>query len=381
MTTAKRTEDEYGSRHYFYPPTGEPVVSSTTVNSATEGKPWLPPWSAAIAAGWSVDHLQLLADTLAKDGRDAAVDLAKKQSEIIRDTKRDAGGYVHDVIEKLIYWAWSGAQGATIPLPILPEHLEKADYDDEKLTDVVDWMITGFCNFVADFQPEFHAAEMTVFNMDLGYAGTLDSIVGLTGYVISEAERFAAAPRNRLTLCLDVKTGKHLSVTWREQIASYRHAREALLRLDDLIPMPATDAGVVLHLRPEHPRGYRLMLVSAENDAKAWATFQNSLNMYLDRAASKPKPGKVVYPLRPDGTMPQPRIADLDGEGYGRAISPLVKTMGAGADIEQLAAMTAAQCRQIRGVGPKVLDVIRLLLADHGLHLHGEIPTTARKAA
>jgi hypothetical protein len=379
MTTAKRTEDDYGNRHYQYPPTGEPVVSVTTVNGATEGKPWLPPWASGITAGWSVDNLQLLARTLETEGRDAAVKLAKQQGEIIRDLKRDAGGYVHDVIEALTLWAASPeGLGADIVLPTLPDHLVNADYDDDPLPDVVDWMITGFLNFVADFQPEFQAAEMTVFNMDLGYAGTLDSIIGLTGYAINEAERFDAAPGNRLSLCVDAKTGKHLSVTWREQVAAYRHAREALMPLGDLAPLPPTDAGCVLHLRPEHERGYRLMLVSDENDMKAWATFRNSLSMYLDRADARPKPGKVVYPLRPDGTMPQPRVRDLDGEGYGRAISPLVKA-GIG-DLEQLAAMTPGQLLATKGVGPATVGIVRGMLADHGLHLYGEA-TPAAKAA
>ena len=63
----------------------------------------------------------------------------------------------------------------------------------------------------------------------------------------------------------------------------------------------------------------------------------------LPRAGGeKAKPGKVCYPLRADGTIQQPRLADLDGEGYGRALSPLIKA-GIG-DLEQLAAMDAGDC-------------------------------------
>lgn len=373
MTTAVRSEDEYGSRHYIYPPTGERLVSVTTVLSATEGKPYLVPWSARLAAEYAVDNLGMLGRVREAEGWKAAVDLAKKQAEIVRGLKRDAGSYVHDVVEALILWAASPeGSGAEIVLPVLPDHLIGADYDDEPLEDVVDWMIEGFLNWVDDFRPQFLATEMTVFNQPLGIAGTLDIIAALLGLGIGPAGRFIPAPGGRVTPCVDVKTGKHPDVTWREQIGTYRRMPEALMPMGDIVPMPKTDCGAVLHLRPEYERGYRLMLVSGADDERAWATFQNALNLYHDRKAAKHKPGKVVYALRPDGTMPQPRLADLDGEGYGRAISPLVK---AGiSDLEQLAAMTAGQLKATKGVGPATVDTVRVMLADHGLHLYGETP-------
>lgn len=379
MTTAKRSEDQYGSRHYEYPPTGAQFISVTSVNSATEDKPWLPPWSSGIAAGWCADNLQLLARTLKNEGREAAVKLATQQSEIIRDVKRDAGSYVHTVVEALILWAASPeGTGADIVLPSMPDRLVGADYDDDPIEDVTGWMIDGFLNFVAAFQPGFEAAEMTVFNVTLGVAGTLDMIITLRGLAIGSAGRFIACPGNVLTICVDVKTGKHLSVTWREQVAAYRRMEEALLPMGDLVPMPATDATAVLHLRPEHRNGWRLMLISADDDEAAWGTFLNSLATYQDRKAAKPKPGRVVYPLRADGTMPQPRLADLDGEGYGRAISPLVKARIG--DLEDLAAMTAAQLLATKGIGPKTIETVRVILADHGLHLLGEETPQAEAA-
>ena len=88
----------------------------------------------------------------------------------------------------------------------------------------------------------------------------------------------------------------------------------------------------------------------------------------------------MCYPLRADGTVRQPLIADLDGEGYGRAISPLVKALGADADLDKLAAMTAGDLLKVKGVGGKVLDIARVMLADHGLHLADEAPELAKAA-
>ena len=143
--------------------------------------------------------------------------------------------------------------------------------------------------------------------------------------------------------------------------------------------MPHTDAGAVLHLRPEHPRGYRLMLISGADDAAGWNRFRRAVEIYQGRRAAKAKPGKVCYPLRADGTVRSPLLADLDGEGYGRALSPLVK---AGiADLEQLAAMKAGDCLAIKGVGGKLLDGIRVMLADHGLHLARRGPRSCKAVA
>src|SRR6185312_1995295 len=130
-----------------------------------------------------------------------------------------------------------------------------------------------------------------------------------------------------------------------------------------------------------YPRGYRLNLISGADDARAWNRFRRDVEIFQGRKEENAKPGKVCYPLRPDGTIQQPRIADLDGEGYGRAISPLVKALGPDADLDKLAAMDAGDCLAVKGVGGKVLDAIRAMLADHGLHLRGEAPAQLKAVA
>lgn len=362
------TDKVTGSRHYIYPPTGERLVSVTTILSATEGKRYLIPWAARLAAEYAIDNADMLAKTMLAEGRKAAVDIAKKQAEQIRQLKADAGTYVHDVVEALILWAASPeGTGAEIVLPLLPEHLAGADYDDQPLQDVTDWMIDGFLNFVSDFRPEFIAAEMPVFNQPLGIAGTLDIIAAFHGVKIGPAGRFVPAPGYRLPLVTDVKTGRNLDVTWREQVAVYKRMLECLLPMGELMPLPETEGAAVLHLRPEHERGYRLMLISGADDEAAWQTFQSAYKTYRDRAAAKAKPGKVVYPLRDDGTIQAPRLADLDGEGYGRVLAPLVKH--GIPDLDALAAMTVPGLLALKGVGMGTVAGARKMLADHGLTL------------
>lgn len=374
---ATATTSDDGNRFYTHPVTGEQLMSVTTVLGATSGKPWLTAWAARIAAEYAVDNLQAVADLITQEGRDAAVDLVKDEAKRMRQRKADAGTYVHDVQEALILWAASPDRtGSDIALPSLPDHLEGAFYDNEPLGDVVAFMVDGFVAFVADWDPVFEAAEMTVFNLVLRVAGTLDMIVHLHGVALAADGRIVAAPGNVLRLCVDTKTGKYLDATIPEQLASYRRMREALLPMGEVVPMPATDGAAVLHLRPEHVDGYRLMPISPADDAHAWNRFRRAVELAGGRSAVGPKPGKVARPPRADGTIPAPRLADLDGEGYGRALSALTKT--GCTDLDEIAAFTAEDLLAVKGIGAKTVDTARRILADHGLHLADE-PLTAEK--
>jgi hypothetical protein len=372
-TEAVRTTDEdTGSRTYTHPVTGEELWSVTTVLGATEGKPWLQKWAAKLAAEYAVDNLDMLARIKVCDSRDAAVKLAKDQAKILRERKADAGSYVHAVIEALHYWAGSPTgMGAAVPIPEMPEHLAGTDYDGEPIEKVVDFMIGGFINFVADFRPQLLAAEMAVYDRGLGVAGTLDSIMGFLGYGITpEGDDLFALPGNRLTLCIDAKTGREPDVTYPEQLASYRRCPECLVGLGEIRALPKTDGGAVLHLRPEYERGYRLMLIARDKDARAWNRFRRAVELFTGREAEKSKPGKVIRPLRADGTMPPVQCCDLDGEGYGRAPGALHR---AGvSDLELLTVMTETECLDLKGIGPKSIPIIRQMLAEHGMCLAGE---------
>lgn len=369
-----------GSRFYTHPITGDRLTSVTTVLSGTVGKPHLREWYAGVAAEYAVGHLTELMQTVVLKGADAAVEQVKGEGKRLREVKSDAGTYVHDVQEALILWAASPDRtGSDIALPVLPDKLEGALYDGERLEDVVEFMVDGFIAFVTDWDPEFEASEMQVYNLLLRVAGTLDMIVRLRNVDLAADGRIVSAPGNVLTLCIDTKTGKYLDATIPEQLAAYRRMREALMPMGDLAPMPATDAGAVLHLRPDHVDGYRLMPISRADDAHAWNRFRRAVELIEGRALAGAKPGKIARPPRTDGTIPAPRLADLDGEGYGRALSALAKT--GCTDLEEIAAFTAADLLAVNGVGDKTITTARALLADHGLHLADESPQHEDKVA
>jgi hypothetical protein len=388
VTAAERTTNADDSRTYPYPPTGELLDSVTTVISGTDSKPWLRGWYGSTSMAWAVDNLEAVARTKALRGRKAAIDLGKDAAGQLRDIKADAGVYVHDVVERLILWAASpGRTGADIALPLLPDHLQDALYDGEPLADVVEFMVDGFLAFVAGFRPDFEAAEMTVYNQPLGYAGTLDMIVTLKGYALSFGtgprgeDEAVACPGSALVLCVDTKTGKSPEGTWKEQLAAYRRATECLLPMGDVRPMPSTDCAAVLHLRPEYPDGYSLQLVSAAKDEAAWSRFQRACGIYRERQEVKDKPGTAIRPLRDDGTMPGPRLCDLAAEGYGRALAPLRKALGETCEIADVAKFSEREILAVKGIGPALITTVRQMLADHGLHLAGEATTAKGGAA
>ena len=283
-----------GSRTYIYPPTGEKFPSVTTILSGTDGKRYLIDWSAKLAAERAVDNIERVARLKVIKDRQAAVDYVKEAAKEARELKADAGSYVHDVVEALILWG-AGRSGAEIVLPVLPEHLAGADYEEDlPVEGVTDWMIEGFLNFVADYKPVFQASEMTTFNPDLKVAGTLDIIATLPGLAVGRAGRFV--PGAGVTSCVDVKTGKHLDATVPEQISSYRRMKEALLPMGQIVPMPPTECGAVLHLRPEYERGYRLMLISGEKDAAAWNRFRRAVEIFRGPGGDEGQAGEGLLP-------------------------------------------------------------------------------------
>jgi hypothetical protein len=383
VNAVKDSVRDFGDDHYYlYPPTGERVPSVTTVLSATDGKPYLVPWSARISAENCVDNFEEIGRIIREEGRQAAIDLLKGQAKLIRERKADAGSYVHAVAEALVLWQASPeGHGGEVSLPDLPEHLTDTLYDDQPLPVVVDWMTTGFLNWVTAFRPGFRAAEMTVFNIGLGVAGTLDIIITLYGVKLLPDGRLVPCPGSVVTLCVDIKTGRILDKTVPEQLAAYRKMPEALAPLGELVPMPATDAAAVLHLRPEHRHGFRFRIIPPAKDAKAWNRFRRAVELQQGRAEDDGQVGCVVYPLRPDGTMQSPYVYDCDGPGRGRAIKALLAALGDDLDLEMLSVHTSAELLALKGIGDKSIPVIRDMLAAHGLHLADEPPASGKEAA
>ena len=200
---------------------GDETFRSVTTLLGALGKPWLGGWAAKMVAEYAYDRRDKW-DGLTKA---EAVRLLKGAPWDKRDAAADVGTAVHSAIESLVL-------GQTPPP--YPESIAAH--------------MANFDRFLADYRPEWHAAEAAVFSRKYGYAGTLDGIVGIGGK----------------SYILDVKTSKALYAdTFPLQLAAYAHAEFIGLPDGTEGTMPPIDGGVILHLTAED---YRLVQVRIDAD-------------------------------------------------------------------------------------------------------------------
>lgn len=132
--------------------------SVTTILGEGIPKPALKWWAARESAEYAIANLELLAGMVEKGATDEAIELVRKAHT--RTTRKAAarGTDVHRAAEALAY-------GET------PE-----------LTEEVAPYVEQYRRFLEAHAPEFHAAEMAVYNYTYAYAGTLDAIVTIDGH-------------------------------------------------------------------------------------------------------------------------------------------------------------------------------------------------------
>lgn len=137
------------------------------------------------------------------------------------EKKRDLGSTFHDIAEQFA--------GGT---PINPEIF----------ADDVRPLVRGFLMFVEDELPEFLAMETGVFNRNVGYACTLDTIVDLT--------------KRKRRVVIDYKASADSYPEHSLQLAAQRFSEFIGLKDGNEIPMIETDGSMILLILPD---GYRLL--------------------------------------------------------------------------------------------------------------------------
>jgi ATP-dependent exoDNAse (exonuclease V) beta subunit len=136
------------------------MYSVTTILNALD-KPALLYWAAEQTALAAVNQAEYLAKRVDSEGEEAIVkelrDARFKKPKGLRSAT-ELGTAVHDALEQL---------ALTGKFP---------DVDDE-----VRPLIEQADAWMQKFQPEYEAAEMTVYSQSYGYAGTLDAIATIDG--------------------------------------------------------------------------------------------------------------------------------------------------------------------------------------------------------
>ena len=176
-----------------------------------------------------------LASLIASDDTNMQVmgyDQIRNASNRTRDTAGRDGSKAHDLIEKHILTVHEGS---------------KWDWDESLATENrnVQQIIARFIEFEREWEPEWEASELTVFNAAAGYAGSLDFIARIP----------ALGPG--LTLG-DFKTGRGVFPETALQMCAYRHAEFVEIAGHKAsVPMPECERAVVVHMRPDDPNSYQ----------------------------------------------------------------------------------------------------------------------------
>lgn len=220
MTTPKvQTMKRGGSRFYIDPETKRKNPGVTSVLNMLP-KPFLKYWAAKLVAEEAVENIASVVG-IAMNDRAGAIDFLKRAPDRNTRAAADAGSDAHDLFEKI-------AKG------------EKPRYISPEMQPFVD----HFEEFVDLCEPEFLFLEETVWDDDENYAGSFDALATLNGD--------GAGDLKGQTLFMDWKTtrsGVYAEVAL--QLSAYRRAKHILRPDGTRVPMPKTDGGAVLHVRPE----------------------------------------------------------------------------------------------------------------------------------
>lgn len=288
MTDPKFAEKIPGlGRWYVHPTTGERWPSVTNVLDVAVAKPALKPWAVKITAEKALAEMPRLAAStfvpLCKpkrvaDGcgkcRTCVMREIKSENTVVSETASDLGTRIHD-------WAQAKVIGKPIP-------------DDPDVAPFGKQLLRFFAEFGVDFDRDIEAAEATVVNRTVGYAGTGDLWVRL---------RLDGWKTRRLCL-IDYKSSSTRPVDsvypeMAMQLAALAHGEKLLL--DDGTEVPAPKGikhAFILNLRADD---YALIpMPLAGTLADAFAGFQGALadaNFIYAQHGAKPV---TATPLQPE---------------------------------------------------------------------------------
>lgn len=198
-------------QHNYYLDGKGPITSVTTILKIVDKSGPLIGWAKRITAEAALRHAAELPKWVVDFGDDGAVGMLTKASNVIRDKAANAGAEIHQFAEAI-----TRGQEVVVPEELAP-------------------FVVSYRKWVADFEPEFLAAEEMVYSRH-GYAGTFDAIVRIAGEV----------------WMLDYKTSKGVYEETALQLAAYANA-DFIGRPGDPLryEIPAVDQYGVVHIRPE----------------------------------------------------------------------------------------------------------------------------------
>jgi len=224
------------------------LPSVTTIMGVLDKSGPLIGWAKRITAEAAVDNRDQMAGWVEMAGRDGAISLLTKAATQKRDKAADVGTRVHALAESV-------ARG--IPVELTEEERP---------------YLKAYQDFLAEWEPQYLAAEEMVVSLKYGYGGTFDAIVEMADD----------------TWMLDTKTSKGCYPETALQLAAYTFA-DFIGRPADPVRyrLPDITAYGVLHLRPENGGQYEV--IPYDVTPATFEVFLHALDLYRWRETESPK--------------------------------------------------------------------------------------------
>lgn len=237
-----------GEEPVLAPPDPDDVrLWSVTTLIGVLDKPALVPWAAIKTAEAAIDKANTWQSILEQDGRAEAINYLKNsrfRGKPGERSAKDLGTAVHKACEH-----------AAIHGKFRPE-----DTNDPELVP----FLRQYRRFLQDYQPEYVAAEVTVFNPQVGYAGTCDAFLNIEGsrFVVDyktsresdDARGKPKGPYPEVALQLAAYRYATLAAAWRARQSEQFKRRYYLLNASEramAVPVPEVDHGLVIYLTPD----------------------------------------------------------------------------------------------------------------------------------
>jgi hypothetical protein len=208
MTSPKLAKTTRSGRVYQHPTTGAEYPSVTTVLGIVGKGEALKHWAAAEVAKFAVNNR----DSWLQLDNAAAIDLLKREPLRFLDRAASRGTDVHALAEA---YAKTG---------VLPQWAES-----------ISGYVDALRRFFDEHQPRPVLVEYTVFNSEIGYAGSFD--------MVCELDAFDGA-----TVMLDYKTSKAIYPDVAAQLAAYANATEYIDDNNQPQPLPKMQHAVAVRL-------------------------------------------------------------------------------------------------------------------------------------
>jgi hypothetical protein len=282
---ANAEQTDHG-RFYVHPVTDERFMSVTTALKATP-KDGLPPWAAGLAAAMAFTELPRL--VVASRKRACGRSYARCEHDYTAPCDGCPCGDCRECVEKVLknqHWVESSRradEGTRVHKAI--EHWVLHDGVWPTVDDDIKPYLKTFLQFVVDYglTPEsWEMTEGTILNRADGWGGTLDAHLRISWGRTELADDFCArldAAGRDVVVTADAKTREKPKPQLYEdhsmQLAAYRRGEVILLRDGTEHPLPATDGGAILQLRPD---GYLFRPVVTDDDT--YGAFLGALRTY-----------------------------------------------------------------------------------------------------